>query len=54
MRKFIIKFSSIAMLVLTIASCDKKLDIEPRQSIDATTAIENTDDVEAAVVGAYA
>jgi tetratricopeptide (TPR) repeat protein len=54
MRKFIIKFSSIAMLILTIASCDKKLDIEPRQSIDATTAIENTDDVEAAVVGAYA
>jgi tetratricopeptide (TPR) repeat protein len=54
MKKLIIKFSSIAMIALTIASCDKKLDIEPRQSVDAATAIENTDDVEAAVVGSYA
>ena len=42
------------MLMLTIASCDKKLDIEPRQSVDAATAIANTEDVEAAVVGSYA
>jgi tetratricopeptide (TPR) repeat protein len=52
MRKSIIKTFSFAFLLI-IASCDKKLDLQPKQSIDATTAITNTEDVEAAVVGAY-
>ncbi len=52
MTKLIIKIFSLALLFSSIA-CDKKLDIEPRQSIDATTAITTTEDVEAAVVGAY-
>jgi starch-binding outer membrane protein, SusD/RagB family len=53
MRKTIIKISSAALLLFAVASCDKKLDIEPKQSIDAATAIASTEDVEAAVVGAY-
>ncbi len=52
MIKSIIKILSFALLFCATA-CDKKLDIEPRQSIDATTAITTTEDVEAAVVGAY-
>ncbi len=52
MIKSIIKIFSFALLFFATA-CDKKLDIEPRQSIDATTAITTTEDVEAAVVGAY-
>lgn len=39
--------------VALIASCDSKLDIAPRQSIDATTAIENATDLESVVKGAY-
>ena len=36
-----------------MASCDSKLDIEPRQSINATTAIENAIDLESVIKGAY-
>ncbi|MBD0351157.1 MAG: RagB/SusD family nutrient uptake outer membrane protein [Flavisolibacter sp.] len=50
--KSYIKIGLVA-LVLFAASCSKKLDIEPRQSIDATTALTTSEDVEAAVVGAY-
>jgi hypothetical protein len=53
MRNSIIKFSSVALLVFAMAACNKKLDIEPKQSIDATTALTTDDDVEGAVVGAY-
>jgi len=52
MIKSIIKTSFLA-LFFCLTACDKKLDIEPKQSIDATTAISTTEDVEAAVVGAY-
>lgn len=49
--KFYIKILSVALLFLM--ACNKKLDIEPKQSIDAATAITSAEDVEAAVVGAY-
>lgn len=52
MTKSIIKTSFLA-LFFCLTACDKQLDIEPKQSIDATTAITTTEDVEAAVVGAY-
>jgi starch-binding outer membrane protein, SusD/RagB family len=39
--------------ILSLGSCDKKLDLEPRQSVDAATALETADDLEGAVVGAY-
>ncbi|MBY0536048.1 MAG: RagB/SusD family nutrient uptake outer membrane protein [Chitinophagaceae bacterium] len=50
------KRNIIASLLLGAAvmvSCNKKLDIEPRQSIDAATAIQNASDVESAVIGCY-
>ncbi|MEO6069630.1 MAG: RagB/SusD family nutrient uptake outer membrane protein [Chitinophagaceae bacterium] len=53
MKNSIIKFSSAALLLFAMAACNKKLDIEPKQSIDAAVALTNADDVEAAVVGAY-
>ncbi|MFT3826721.1 MAG: RagB/SusD family nutrient uptake outer membrane protein [Chitinophagaceae bacterium] len=43
----------IALSLVAAASCGKRLDVEPRQSIDATNALENDDDVDAAMVGAY-
>lgn len=53
MKNSFIKFTTAAFLLTAIASCDKQLDTEPKQSIDAATAISSTEDVEAAVVGAY-
>jgi starch-binding outer membrane protein, SusD/RagB family len=50
MRSFI-KIFPIALLLLE--ACNKKLDIEPKESIDATTAITTPEDLEGAVVGAY-
>jgi starch-binding outer membrane protein, SusD/RagB family len=54
MNKSFLKYTAAALLLLGMVSCDKRLDIEPRQSIDATNALSNADDVEGAVVGAYA
>lgn len=49
---------SAAMLVLGLSlglsACDDKLDIDPAQSIDATTALGNESNVGSAVVGMYA
>lgn len=41
-------------LTLGLTACDKQLDIEPQQSIDATTALTNEANVGSAVVGLYA
>lgn len=41
-------------LTLGLAACDKQLDVEPRQSIDATTALNNEANVSSAIVGLYA
>lgn len=46
-------FISAALLTGFMTACNKKLDIQPRQSVDATVAIQTTQDVESAVVGAY-
>ncbi|QNP50905.1 RagB/SusD family nutrient uptake outer membrane protein [Hymenobacter qilianensis] len=49
---------SVALLALGLSlglsSCDDKLDINPSQSIDATTALGNQANVGSAVVGMYA
>jgi hypothetical protein len=37
----------------TITSCDKYLDIEPRQQINAETAINNAEDVQLLLISAY-
>src|ERR1700730_17089251 len=42
-----------ALLCLTGISCNKKLDLQPKQSIDAISALTTPADVEAAIVGAY-
>lgn len=47
-----ILFASIASMTL-LSSCSKKLELEPRQSIDAATAIRTAQDLESAVIGGY-
>jgi starch-binding outer membrane protein, SusD/RagB family len=48
------KYILAATLLVFAASCEKKLDINPTQSIDETQALLTSSDVEAALVGAYA
>lgn len=51
MKKLNILF--ISTLFLLLGSCVDQLDIEPKQSIDAASALETAEDVESAIVGAY-
>jgi hypothetical protein len=44
----------VALLLFSLFSCESELNFEPRQSIDATTALETAQDIESAIVGAYA
>jgi tetratricopeptide (TPR) repeat protein len=45
---FLLSFTAIGL-----TQCGKKLDIEPRQSVDAADALQTTGDVESAIIGAY-
>lgn len=52
--RFLNIFFSILILALVAASCEKALEIDPRQSIDAETALNTRDNVNAAITGIYA
>lgn len=41
------------LLVLSISSCKKQLEIDPKQNIDASVALNTTADVQNALTGAY-
>jgi len=51
--RYISKIFLVGLLASSMTSCDKKLEVEPKQSIDASTALSTPQDVEAALVGAY-
>ena len=40
--------------IVFFGSCEKRLDVEPTQSVDESKALNSSSDVEAALVGAYA
>ncbi|MBT9391630.1 RagB/SusD family nutrient uptake outer membrane protein [Hymenobacter sp. NST-14] len=42
------------LLTLGLMGCDKQLDIEPQQSVDAATALSTPEGVQSALTGAYA
>lgn len=46
-------FSFLAISMLAVTSCDSLLDVEPQQSISADEALDTSQKVEAAVIGAY-
>jgi starch-binding outer membrane protein, SusD/RagB family len=52
-RTYIIKAVLGIALFLTVISCTKELDIEPKQNISSETALSSPDDVQNALVGAY-
>lgn len=49
------KLSSIALLAaaLTFSSCEKALEVDPRQSVDIATALNSRENVNAAITGVY-
>lgn len=52
--KFIYKFLSFLLIgFLILPACDKKLDLKPLQSIDSEAALNTSEDVITALVGAY-
>lgn len=55
MKTIFFRSAAIAALGLTLGlgACDDKLDIDPLQAIDATTALNNEANVTSAVVGLY-
>lgn len=51
MKKIFLSGAVLAMTALN--GCDKRLDVAPTQTIDQTTALNASKDVEAALIGAY-
>ncbi len=54
MNKNIFKIFSCCFFAFAIMSCKKQLEIAPRQSIDAATALNSKDAVEASITAIYA
>jgi len=52
--KLKISLATCAVGLISLGSCDDKLNIEPTQSIDASGALINAQNVESAVIGLYA
>ncbi len=44
---------SLSAVLLGLTSCQQRLDVQPTQTIDQTTAFNTSKDVEAALIGAY-
>jgi hypothetical protein len=54
MKKITVKYMTVVLLTgFMLASCDKYLDIEPRQEINAETAINNAEDLQQLLISAY-
>ena len=51
MKKILISCAFVALA--TLSGCEKRLDVAPTQTIDQTTALNTSKDVEAALIGAY-
>jgi starch-binding outer membrane protein, SusD/RagB family len=54
MNKHIFKVFIFCFFITTIISCKKQLEIAPRQSIDAGTALNSKDAIEASITAIYA
>ena len=43
----------ITLVCISLVSCVKELEIDPLQNIDASVALETSEDINAALIGAY-
>lgn len=53
MKKHILNIVSSVALATMLAACGDKLNVEPRNTIDESSAVSTSSDVEALLVGAY-
>jgi tetratricopeptide (TPR) repeat protein len=53
MKKLVLGLLAASLVTGTITSCNNKLNVEPVDSIDASQALNTSDDVQAALVGSY-
>ncbi|MGI4739523.1 MAG: RagB/SusD family nutrient uptake outer membrane protein [Janthinobacterium lividum] len=53
MKKLVLGLLAACLATGTITSCNNKLNVEPVDSIDASKALNTSDDVQAALVGSY-
>lgn len=53
-RKFSKYIIAAGLFAIVFSGCEKQLEIEPRQSIDASTALTSRDALEAVITGLYA
>lgn len=53
MKKSILIYSLAVLLIPALTGCVKSLDVKPTQEIDEKDALLTSDDVEAALIGAY-
>ena len=51
--KYLNRILIAGLAILSLTNCNKKLDVDPQQSIDANTALNTAQDLEAALIGAY-
>ena len=51
--KYLNKILIASVVILSLTNCNKRLDVDPQQSIDASTALNSAQDLEAALIGAY-
>ena len=55
MKKYIIKSWVLAgFITVLVTGCEKQLNIQPKQSIDATTALTSREEIDASITGIYA
>ena len=53
MKKIVLGLLAACLVTGTITSCNNKLNVEPVDAIDASQALNTSDDVQAALVGSY-
>lgn len=53
MKKIVYALATATLLVGALSSCDSKLDIKPKNNVEADQALLTSSDVEAALVGSY-
>lgn len=51
--KSLIKYITVAIFLIPVASCEKYLDVEPAYALDAESYFNSKDDYERALIGAY-
>lgn len=55
MKKYSFKFGMLAVFAgMLVTSCEKQLEIQPRQSIEATTALSSREAIDASITAIYA